>query len=430
MLRYQSAKRGILVRLRTVLCVVVVAVAMTGSQLTVGAVADDSADRSEPIAAQPDAGEVVDGVANIIWSFEDTTPLAGVRVDATAMTVDYWWKGDVPIALESRLEEAPPSVTVTAHQADYTMRELEESGNNAFAAGAHGRIPAVARVALGTEGSAIEVGFEPGTIGDPGSAERRRVQSEVNAISRVPATVAERQRPELTTRQNDSDPWFGGSALAPSTAGVMDCSTAFAVIAPGGYGRLLSGSHCDPTGNQKWYDGVGDLLSQGGADVSVRPSLDSMLIDPVGGTNGYVYGGPENAGSGHSRYKLAVAGAGAPSTGGVVCTSGANSGEHCEIDIQGQVLVQCPQAGDGTCLAWQGNGRNGSLTNVAGDSGGPVYHDWGNGTVGARGVINSGAGTVGCPATADPPNGKCYKQVFFIGIMDILNYWNVSIEIQ
>lgn len=47
--------------------------------------------------------------------------------------------------------------------------------------------------------------------------------------------------------------------------------------------------------------------------------------------------------------------------------------------------------------------------------------------VGARGIIRSSSQDVGCPSTR---TGEviCGSSVMFIGIMDVLDFWNVQIE--
>lgn len=227
-----------------------------------------------------------------------------------------------------------------------------------------------------------------------------------------------------------SAPQVGRSGMSLTRAGDADCSTAFSVLTRTGQGRLLSAEHCDPTGNRRWYDRGGRLLTPGGAAVDVAPGIDSMLIDPVGGTRGYVYGGPWNAPPTQARYRLSVTGWGVPHVGDRICTSGANSGEHCGLVVTGRVLVSCADALPGVCRAWQAEAPRGRVAVVAGDSGGPVYQDNGFGSVGARGIINSGAATVHCPATASRPYGKCFGEVFFIGIREVLRHWHVTVQVE
>lgn len=373
----------------------------------------------------------MDRVANIVWQFGDDAQLAGVQVDAATLRVDYWWKGSVPDGLLSALKLAPQEVTVTEHAADYSLSEMRAAGHRVFAAGLGGTIPTVSFVELPLKGTGIGVYLDPDDLPAPGTPARSNLESTVTELAAIPATLSASAAPVLTSRQNDFDPWFGGSAMSVTTAGNADCSTGFAVLKSSGAGRLLSAAHCDYTGNHAWYDGVGDPLTPGGSMVAVAPNYDSMLIDPIGGTNGYVYGGPWNATTANPRYKLKVAGADSPSLGGVVCTSGANSGEHCGLDIIRHTMLLCPGSSTGGLCddGWQAESPSHTVSTVGGDSGGSVYHDWGDGTVGARGIINSGAGPVTCPSTASPPITGCFYQVFFIDIVPILNHWGVSIEV-
>lgn len=232
------------------------------------------------------------------------------------------------------------------------------------------------------------------------------------------------------TERSSSAPQVGGLGMSLNRAGDADCSTGFSVLTRTGQGRLLSAGHCDPTGNRRWYDRGGRLLTPGGAAVDVAPGIDSLLVDPVGGTRGYVDGGPLNDTPTQARYRLAVTGWAVPHVGDRICTSGANSGEHCGLVVRGRVLVSCVDALPGVCRAWQAEAPRGRVATVAGDSGGPVYQDKGFGNVGARGIVNSGAATVRCPATASQPYGRCFGEVFFIGIREVLRHWHVSVQVE
>lgn len=395
----------------------------------------ESASSGQPIVDKGsvvDAGELVDQVATNIWGYNDpefknVTPLAGVVVDESLLTVDYWWKGEVPADLQQLLNEVRGPVTVTAHAANFSQAEMQAAGNRVFAASRAKALPPVTRVDLPMEGTGIGVGIAPGKLLNP--ATTKVLAGEVAAM---PVTVSELPAPNPMSRQNDSDPWLGGSAMSLTTNPAnADCSTAFSVIVGAGDGRLLSAYHCDPTSNFAWRDGAGDPLTLGAMDVDGAPSYDSMLIDPIGGTDGYVYGGPWFAVSGDARYKLGVTGKSAVSVGSPVCSSGANSGEHCGLTVRGYTQVSCPSGSGGTCTAWWADAVDHRVAVAGGDSGGPIYKDHGDGTVGARGVINSGSGVVTCPSLRSPagPDG-CDYQVFFISIMPVLSIWNASIEIQ
>lgn len=226
------------------------------------------------------------------------------------------------------------------------------------------------------------------------------------------------------SRQDDASNWSGGAGIIKSTTGDY-CSTGFAVL-DGAYGRLLSAAHCDTTGNTSWYDGTGsDIFTYGGSYVDAREQdWDSLLIDPVGGTQGKVYVGPW-----YSTTKRSVAAASPTADGDSVCTSGANSGEHCGTVLDRQVGFTCGAFEQYDCygsLAWNSNHN---VMAVKGDSGGPVYGYNADGRVRAKGIISEGwpGAYSTCPSTAVPTSG-CYYAIIYVGINPLLSFWGVSIE--
>ena len=219
--------------------------------------------------------------------------------------------------------------------------------------------------------------------------------------------------------------------MVKSTTGGV-CSTGFAVLS-GVNGRLLSAAHCDLSGDGSWWDGTkSDYFTYGGSYVDVRQhDWESLLIDPVGGTQGKVHGGPWNATSSDPHYKQSVAAASATGSTDVVCTSGANSGEHCGIAIvDPTALFSCPSTGY-DCYGSIGEIPSHTAVAIAqGDSGGPVYAYNADGRVRAKGIISGFyTGTeVTCPSLANGPGPDCSYQVIYVGINSLLSFWGVTLE--
>ncbi|MQW77187.1 hypothetical protein GHK92_15040 [Nocardioides sp. dk4132] len=268
---------------------------------------------------------------------------------------------------------------------------------------------------------------------------RANLEAVYATAANMPVKVVPGESIVEETRQNDSDPWYGGGMLeAPGFNPPNDlnpylfCSTGFAVLATGNYGRLLSARHCDDDlanniCNRAWKDGAHDNLTVGDASVDCRVNNDTMLIDPIGGTDGWVHGGPWNATSSHSRYHLKVAGSDRAFQNEWVCESGANSGEHCGLQIEEATLRQW-NCGPGQCHGWTADDRNSStMTSAGGDSGGPVYHPRGDGRVGARGIHYGGTGNPTCSPVRFAVS-NCSNKSTFVDIVRILNQWDVDIE--
>jgi hypothetical protein len=210
-----------------------------------------------------------------------------------------------------------------------------------------------------------------------------------------------------------------------------------------GEGRLLSAGHCDLNQagtallDTAWNDGNGDRLTEGGPDVWVDEDqvdgTDSLVMDPVGGTQGKIYRGPWDATlndlvSVGSAYQNAV--------GDQVCTGGANSGEHCgptfitDVNVR---VVGCIFT-FWTCRFHRIQNYAGATIGVNFDSGGPVFAVRADGRVSARGIIN--AGHRGYESTCPPPatiryyylSHTCYLAIYMSPITTILTRWVKDIE--
>lgn len=256
--------------------------------------------------------------------------------------------------------------------------------------------------------------------------------------------LANAEEMTYTSRNNDGDPWIGGAVMRHNVASnglVARCTTGFAVL-DGVNGRLLSARHCTDDGNDPfglnlhplwtWRDGVDEEdLSNGNNNQQSGSILDSLLIDPVGGTNGVVYGGDWDAtSSGTSRYRMSVSGAGSTFVGEHVCTSGAMTGEHCSLTVIAHNDTPCTSVPSGTCHGWNVENYLGKVAVGEGDSGGPVYADTSSDHVGARGILSRGFDNfeVPCGAGGSRIPTTCYSKAYFVGINDLLTYWNVNIE--
>jgi len=276
-------------------------------------------------------------------------------------------------------------------------------------------------------------------LADLSPSEQSDLQANLERISGQPVHL-ESARDMVPTARNDfTAPWEGGGQIRHNTGGGLAaaCTDGFPVLISGTYGRVLGARHCDESGTgSNWYWSNWTqtaTFTNGGSDVDLgATALDTMLIDPVGGTEGTVFGGSINQAAGTARYKLNVNGAARAHIGDYVCTSGATSGEHysngCLIRVDSTDAVACSATTSGICHRFVG--YNIVLNGIAvagGDSGGPVYADLGNDRVGARGIIWAGSQEVPC-VNVRFSDTTCYHYVLVSDIVDDLDAWNVTIE--
>lgn len=371
-------------------------------------------------AARVAQDEATEKIAAQVRAINDGSGLASIVLDAAKSRVDVYWKN--PPSELTRLDGAEiEGLQVHVNSAPYSESELRSAAEALLDSARLRSIPGISTVALARDAGGLSVEVSAETLAKSGPSVLIALYGKVSSL---PVTVKVGAAPKPTTRQNDSDPWYGGGMIRDSNTSNF-CSVAFAAVTSSDAGRLLSARHCDPSGNVAWRDGHGDPLTLGGSSVSVQGVNDTMLIDPIGGTGPYVHGGPWDATSSNSRYHLKVVASGRAFVGQSACTSGANSGEHCGLIVQDDVVFDC----DGVnCYGFRATkDAIGTVATVGGDSGGPVYQQKSGSTVGARGVIYGGVDDVSCGRVRFSVS-NCYGIVYFNDITGIERAWNVQVE--
>lgn len=328
---------------------------------------------------------------------------AGAVQNPFTYTLHIWWRGAPPAGLHEMKRTVDPAIELKVRSATYDrnflLRVIERSRH---------LMDNVDLAFPKADGSGIVVTHSPGNFVDG---------EYISHATRLPVTVAEDHLAFNAAggRQTDMDPHYGGAMMIRPYGGVI-CSTGFSVLA-GIEGRLLSAAHCDLTGNNEWNNGSGAQLTPGGSYVSVVNNVDSMLINPNGGTRGYIYVG----GYGSSA-RRAVAGTAANFEGEFVATGGANSGEH-----RGLIIIKDAYPGNcngSSCTLVVAEGNPGETVVVGGDSGGPVYHvRSSDGRVDAKGIILQGAEQLGQSQCAPMKyaGNACYNRVRYHPIRPLLN---------
>lgn len=350
-----------------------------------------------------------------------------VFVDYEEATVTVYWKGTPPESVMSAIGLQPNGVEVFLEEAPYSNDELVAAGRRVLKAELNQRDKDVrlAGASPNRELSGIIVEVIAGTNL---AQDERETAEGLEDIAGLPVTTTVVEgAPVPASRQNDSPPWQGGGAIATAT-GEDYCSIGFPVV-KNGTGYLVSAAHCTGRGTGGTIlDGVGDPI---GIVVNRDAApYDSLLVDPSDSpaTIGKVFGGPWNASPSHSRYESYVGGASRPAVGQTVCTSGAVTGEHCNLYISDTSFdYYCHNLQE--CHGFRAQIQGAGVAVGGGDSGGPVFLYRADGRVGARGIIYGGqpAGGVSCPASTSVPT-VCYTTVVAVGIHNVLALWGAEIE--
>jgi hypothetical protein len=338
---------------------------------------------------------------------------AGWASDDANSRVIIMWSGPIPRELVDLVGVTRDGVTVEVRQVLLSQVQIRKLADHIWRAADRGLIPRPVAVGPALDGQALEVEFDRSVLAKWDS-EVLRGKLEGTIVD-VPVKIQEGEAPIPTLgRQDGQSPFYAGSLMqlapsGPSSPG--SCSTGFAVTTSTGDTALLSARHCDTSGSLPWYTPAGTVITAGGTHVTLRGTNDTMLMNPAGSSAGWTYGAGWNATSVSSRFRVRVGGHMQAGYNEPVCTSGANSGEHCSTWVE--------QRYGPTVWTVNGFGVNGftaasyvvPVSVVGGDSGGPVYINKTDGRVGARGIIYGGSGYQTCPSTAVSPNGNCFWTV-------------------
>jgi hypothetical protein len=194
-------------------------------------------------------------------------------------------------------------------------------------------------------------------------------------LSSLVTDIAVISEPALATltRSTDFAPFNAGGLIRG--ANNTGCSSGFAVMR-GGLPWTITARHCHSTPYSAWdapnnsYGGTVATTSNG-ARLLTADGIQQMFDGGWNDPNGYA---------------KSVTGYADPSLYDPVCTSGANSGVHCNIQVDSTWVTF--DDGYGSFPTIEGTQRTGDIAAAQGDSGGPVFvPHTDNITVGAAGMI-------------------------------------------
>jgi hypothetical protein len=325
----------------------------------------------------------------------DSSGYATVSAAPESRQVKMYWKGSVPAAV--RAAAAATGVPVKFLPARFTRREMVAEAK---------RLSYDSRVAMVSpkfDGSGLKVTVT--------TTEQAAGKDNILSSARLPLTMVKGARPkpliadresvtnrndvttlQSFTRLNDILPFWGGARYLTD---VNVCTNGFALNVPAAnIWYMLSASHCGFSGGGVLIPGQ---LNPTGDVIINTPIRETLIIrypyNPFG-VQGRIFTGPFT-----SSTSVGVGGTIENVREDRVCTGGASSGEHCNIEV-----------GDTDIFLQNGIGPldvaalpAGQCAAAPGDSGGPVYsYDRSDGRVNARGVISLGVqgSNAPCPGSA------------------------------
>jgi hypothetical protein len=373
------------------------------------------------MANQPALDAVVD---QIRAAAGPNSGLGGVSVDALHNTLHLYWHGQIPVAVTAVVNTARHhNRTVNIQRSPYTEAALIKESHRIIASQAEAA-SSVKVVSAGpsTDGSRLELGVAPAAHSrvDSSSASTA-TQAALGSLTKYPFAVS-------TMASKPTQGWAGSSSLNRWDGGPGlynmggehirnsswgGCSVGFAA-SYNGNDVVLTAAHC---GWDNWYRLDGNSV---GRTVTSSTTYDIQAI------SGYSYGdtwlGPDYYDtSGSGQYAEEVVGSAGNSTGDWICTSGAETGYVCDIQVYDTNQTATDEK---TGITYShlvyARDRSPNYTQIIaeGDSGGPVFFPQSNGTIIAKGLIHAGhtqsgiGGQTTCTSTAAINDGVTCYDVF------------------
>lgn len=290
----------------------------------------------------------------VLGTAETAEGYAGMIVAPENHEVRLYWKGEVPSAVQTVIDEGRQKAPVRVLPAPYSHAQLQREAEQWAESGQ------VTGAAPQPDGSGVQVSVK-GEDTSPDELHRPGGASAPIALER-----GEEQLSPAYDRQNDVPSYYAGGRTWNHRDG-SGCTSGFAVYDKHGDRGFLTAAHCGKLWDQ-FYDGggFGSAANYMGDYSWYITNRDSAIV-MANATARTFKGGPTSSVSAKvvALWKAHV--------GNWVCNSGASLGEVCQIKVtevgwsgtytNGQKvkhMVRAKHAGGGCAVA-------------AGDSGGPIF---------------------------------------------------------
>lgn len=342
--------------------------------------------------------------------------------DANHLATTLLWFGDDPLK-ESTLRHAKAmGIAATVEQRPQSLaninaaaKKIADSADELKAAGF--TLSAVVGVQADTPTIQVEGEFASQANTKPYQLQSAQpdVTSAISAIAGVPVTVVggKTAAPAATTRSTDTGPFYAGGYMVSGGT----CSSGFALNYQDAT-HITTARHCRPsTGSYTARDGS---ASYG----SVFATSTDGAVNLLSGTgSGFTFDGAWDNAAGVTKHVYNIYDVG---LNDLICTSGGNSGVHCNVKVTASGVYF--NDGYGSFSNIRGVQQTGTdIAAIQGDSGGPVFMPYGGGDaqrVGAVGVIQAveNGSTSNCGSVHDGGTNLCSKTVLFSSIHTVILY--------
>lgn len=344
--------------------------------------------------------------------------LGGIN-DVPNRSTKLMWKGDSALQQLAVAEGSRRGIAVTVQPRKYSLDELEDAAGKILDSADEPewkgfKISSVTALGADFDGLEINGEYSAGALRSKASVSASKEAAAEVAVEKtdgVPFKInAKKTIDPWATRGSDTPPFNAGGYMVSASNPADTCSTGFSILMSS-VRYTITARHCR-AGDYKAKSGSARYgtthawSGDGGARVLTKPG-SALMFD----------GAWNNA----SGYKKTVGGYGDVQVNDFVCTSGGNTGVHCNLKVT--QLVEWWNDGHGrlsTIKAVQQT--SGKIAGGPGDSGGPVLQPIANNKVRAVGMIQAGPANAACGSNSFGLTGNsCGTHVLFTGMRTIVN---------
>ncbi|MEV7769886.1 hypothetical protein [Microbacterium sp. NPDC086615] len=353
--------------------------------------------------------------------------------DAASLSTILLWHGSDSLQTEALEHAQELGITATVEQREHSLPEIDAAAMALLDAAPQFleqgfQIEAVAAVSAESEAVTVVGNFVDDTQAAGRATQSLSASVEDLAASLVdtPIDVQEVSSVETLngTRGAASAPFFaGGMMISKDPNGDTDkgmiCSSAFG-MKYGGTARTTTARHCvAPSGTWRSPNNNANY----GSHLVTSTDGGMTVLSGTGGNRTFDNEWYNTQGFSKNVYNAYDVG-----LNDLVCTSGANSGVHCNVKITN--MRYWWDDGYGRLSTIEGTQQtSGQMAATGGDSGGPVFMPYGGSfsqSVGAVGIIQAGVRSMGetqpnC-SNSRYPSDKCARRVLFTSVNTVIKH--------
>lgn len=370
---------------------------------------------------QDDLLRFVTEVSDVLGGEDAGFVTSKLETSARSVTV-VWNHPSAAVTSEIARKAALAGVSATVMDYPYSSREIRAAQERIWGQRAALREAGFELAGIGSLDESlsgrltVEGSFTSGTVK---SANQSRVQNLAAEAAAMAVDLKDGVKNVPTAnRSTDTSPFYAGSYMKDQNSTTNPpsvCSNGFALM-NNGTSRTITARHCRAS-----YVGR-DTSNSYGSTLTWSNIGQARVLTAAG--NGRTWDGTWN----QAGFTKPVKNSTNVGIGAYVCTSGGNSGVHCNIKVTAMGYGFDDGYGMGSnIVGQQQTTATGVIAAIRGDSGGPVMIPRSDGGVDAVGMIQGTpydrnmVGQVMCGSVHDWSGAICSKTVYFTSITTIIN---------